>query len=175
MFFETPPAIAAFEDGKDSVLCETQLMPHKGQYELIRDPKPATAKRKNASGLHIWAKVKSSSNSLYGPGHSIRVHMCFDDPCAATFQDSKYGSYGPPVHMQCIKCIGPKAAPLLPLTAAPVADPSSITTTLAVAAQSTTAAVAAQTPAATAGATKRPAIDRIRQSGLQLAREIRTP
>ena len=175
MFFETPPAIAALEDGKGSVLCETQLMPHKGQYELERDPKPATAKRKNENGLHIWAKVKNSSNSLYGPGHSIRVHMCFDDPCEANFQDSKYGTYGPPVHMQCIKCIGPKAAPLLPLTAAPVADPSSITTALAVAAQSTTAAVAAQTPAATAGATKRPAIDRIRQSGLQLAREIRTP
>ena len=84
-------------------------------------------------------------------------------------------AYGPPVHMQLITCMGPKAAPLLPLTAAPVADPSSIATAVAVAAQSLAAAVAAQTPAAAAGGAKRTAKERIRASALQLAREIRKP
>ena len=175
MSYETPPAIAALEDGIGSVQCETQCMPHKGQYELEKDPKQFTAKRKNENGLFMWAKVKSSSNSLYGPGCSLRVHMCFHNPCRADYADTKYGPYGPPVHMQCITCMGPKAAPLLPLTAAPVADPSSITTAVAVAAPSTTTAVAAPTPAATAGATKRVAMERIRASALQLAREIRKP
>ena len=64
---------------------------------------------------------------------------------------------------------------VLPLTAAPIADPSSITTAVAVAAPSTATAVAAQTPAAAAGAAKRAAMERIRASALQLAREIRKP
>ena len=123
----------------------------------------------------MWAKVKSSSNSLYGPGCSLRVHMCFHNPCRVDWSDAKYGPYGPPVHMQCITCMGPKAAPLLTLTAAPVADPSSITTAVAVAAPSTATAVAAQTPAAAASAAKRAAMGRIRTSALQLAREIRKP
>ena len=119
--------------------------------------------------------MKLSSNSVYGPGHSLRVHMCFHNPCRVDWSDTKYGPYGQPVHMQCITCMGPIAAPLLPLTAAPVADPSSITTAVAVAAPSTTTAVAAPTPAATAGATKRVATERIRASALQLARQIRKP
>ena len=125
--------------------------------------------------IYIWAKVKNSSNSVYGPGSSLRVHMCFHNPCRVDWSDGKYGPYGPPVHMQCITCMGPKAAPLLPLTAAPVADPSSIDTAVAVAAQSPAVAVAAQTPAAAAGAAKRAAKERIRTSALQLAREIRKP
>ena len=155
MFYETPPAIAALEDGIGSVQCETQCMPHKGQYELEKEPKPFTAKRKHENGLMRWAKVKSSTNSLYGPGCSLRVHMCFRDPCRADYADTKYGPYGPPVHMQCITCMGPKAAPLLPSTAAPISDPSSITAAVAVSAPSTATAVAAQTPAAAAGAAKR--------------------
>ena len=151
-------------------------MPHKGQYELTIDPNPVSQKHKNENGLYIWAKVKRSSNSLYGPdAKPLRVHMCFHNPCRANWCESKYGPYGQPVHMQCITCMGPKAAPLLPLTAAPVADPSSIHTAVAVAAPSTTTAVAAPTPAATAGATKRVAMERIRASALQSAREIRKP
>ena len=173
--YTTPPAIAAWESGSESVLCETQLMPHKGQYELEKDPKPLSAERKHEHGLYVWAKVKNSSNSVYGPGHSLRVHMCFHNPCRVDWTDAKYGLYGPPVHMQCITCMGPKAAPLLPWTAAPVADPSSITTAVAVAAPSTATAVAAQTPAAAAGAAKRAAMERIRASALQLARETRKP
>ena len=175
--YETPPAIVAWLSGSaDSVLCEAQFMPHKGQYELTIDPNPPSQKHKNENGLYIWTKVKRSSNSLYGPdAKPLRVHMCFHNPCRANWSESKYGPYGQPVHMQCITCMGPKAAPLLPLTAAPIADPSSIDTTVAVAAQSPAVAVAAQTPAAAAGAAKRAAKERIRASALQLAREIRKP
>ena len=70
-------------------------MPHKGQYELEKDPKQFTAKRKNENGLFMWAKVKNSNNSLYGPGCSLRVHMCFRDPCRADYADTKYGPCGP--------------------------------------------------------------------------------
>ena len=138
-------------------------------------PKAIYGKAENENGLFMWAKVKSSSNSLYAPGCSLRVHMCFHNPCRADYADTKCGPYGPPVHMQCITCMGPKAAPLLPLTAAPVADPSSITTAVAVVGKSTTTVVAALMPAATVGATKRVAMERIRASALQLAREIRKP
>ena len=44
--YTTPPAIAAWEFGSESVLCETQFMPHKGQYELEKDTQPLSAKRK---------------------------------------------------------------------------------------------------------------------------------
>ena len=173
--YTTPAAVAAWERGSaETVLCETQLMPHKGQYELEQDPSPPSRKTKNEDGLMIWARVKASSNAVYAPGALLKVHMCFHNPCRAHWTDAKYGGRGIPVHMQCITCIGPKAAPLLPLTAAPVADPSSITEPVAVpAAPSTTtpAAVAAQTPAAAAVA----AMERIKASALQLARQIRQP
>ena len=150
-------------------------MPHKGQYELEIYRCPPSRKTKNENGLMIWAKVKHSTNSLYGPGHTLKVHMCFQNPCRVHWKDDKYGPYGPPVHMQCITCMGPRAAPLSQFTAAPVADPSSIATAVDVVAPSTATAVAAQTHAADAGAAKRAAIDRIRASALQLAREIRKP
>ena len=98
----------------------------------------------------------------------MKVHMCAHNPCQVKWTDAKYGQYGPPVHMQCITCMGPQAAPLLPLTAAPVAEPSSITT-----------AVAAYTP--TAGAApidngaKHAAMNRVRTAALKLARDIRRP
>ena len=84
-------------------------------------------------------------------------------------------AYGAPVHMQCITCMGPKAAPLLHFSAAPVADPSSITAAVDVAEPSTTTAVAVQPPAAAARAAKRAAMDRISATALQLARELRKP
>ena len=176
--YTTPPAIAAWQCGAEScVQCESQLMPHKGQYELAKDKNPLSRQFKNENGLYIWAIVKNSTNSVYGRGHSLRVHVCFHNPCRVDWSDGKYGPYGPPVHMQVITCMGPKATPLLPLTAAPVADPSSITAAVAVATEtpSTATAVAAQTPAAAAGAAKRAAIERIRASALQLARDIRKP
>ena len=78
-------------------------------------------------------------------------HVCAHNPCRVNLSDSKYGLYGPPLHMQLITCMGPTAAPFLPLTGAPVAEPSSATTAVTVAEQSsTTTAVAAGTP--TAGA-----------------------
>ena len=75
----------------------------------------------------------------------------------------------------CRLCLALAIDYVLLLTAAPIADPSSITTAVAVAAPSTATAVAAQTPAAAAGAAKRAAMERIRASALQLAREIRKP
>ena len=44
--YTTPPAIAAWEFGSETVLCETQLMPHNGQYESEKDPTSLSAKRK---------------------------------------------------------------------------------------------------------------------------------
>ena len=159
----------------ESVLCATQTMPHKGQYELTWDPNPQSTKTKNDNGTRVWAIVKRSTNAVYGPGTKLKVHMCAHNPCQAVSSDSKYGSYGPPVHMQGITCIGPTAAPLLPVTAAPVAEP------VIVAEQSsTTIAVYAGTPTASAApldnaAQTRAAMDRVHNAGLALAREICKP
>ena len=149
-------------------------MPHKGQYELTWDPHPPPRMTKNANGIMVWAIVKRSTNAVYGPGTKLKVHMCAHNPCQAVSSDSKYGFYGPPVHMQGITCIGPTAAPSLPVTAAPVAEP------VIVAEQSsTTTAVDAGTPTASAApldnaAQKRAAMDRVHNAGLALARDSQT-
>ena len=75
---------------------------------------------------YIWARVKNSSNSVYGPGQSLRVHMCAHNPCRVhinALRRSRYTQYGPPVHMQRITCIDQ--------TAAPFVEPSSTTTAVA--------------------------------------------
>ena len=142
------------------------------------DPNLKSRLTKNSNGTYGWAIVVESSNAIYGPGTHIRVLICAHNPCRVVYSDTKYGPYGPPVHMQCITCMGPTAAPLLPLTAAPVAEPSS-TTTAVDAPSSTTTAVAAYTPTAGAApidnAAKHAAMDRVRAAALKLSREIRTP
>ena len=168
------------ESGAVGALCETQCMPHKGQYKLTWDPHPPSRKTKNENGTNVWAIVKRSTDAVYGAGKSLRVHMCAHNPCRVGWTDCKYGPYGPPLHMQRITCMGPTAAPLLPLPAAPVAEPSSTTTAVTVADQSsTTTAVAADTPTAgavpTDNAVKHAAMDRLRTAALKRSREIRKP
>ena len=68
--------------------------------------------------------------------------------------------------------MGPTAAPLLPLTAAPIAEPSSTTTAVAAC---TPTAGAASIDEAVSNATKHHAIATIRNQVLALAREIRKP
>ena len=75
----------------ESVLCATQSMPHKGQYELTWDPDPPSKKTKNPNGTMIWAIVKRSSNAVYGPGTHLKVHMCAHNPCQVKVSVSKYG------------------------------------------------------------------------------------
>ena len=71
--------------------------------------------------------------------------------------------HGPPVHMQAITCMGPAAAPLLPLRAAATASPldGGEDAAVADAAPAEDSAVAAQT--------------RVNAALLRLAREIRRP
>ena len=147
-------------------------MPHKGQYELEYDPKPTTGTTKNKNGTTAWVIIKNSTNAIYGPGKGLKVHICTHNPCVAQWTDGKYGAYGPPVHMQRITCMGPTAAPLLPLTAAPIAEPSSTTTAVAAC---TPTAGAASIDEAVSNATKHHAIAKIRNQVLALAREIRKP
>ena len=75
--------------------------------------------------------------------------------------------------MQRITCMGPTAAPLLSLTAATVAEPSSTTT--AVAAYTPTACAAPIDEAARNVAIIAAALTRVREATLALAREIRYP
>ena len=115
--------------GAVGVLCETQCMPHRGQYELIWDPKPPSRMTKNPNVTYVWAIVKRSTNVRFGPGTSLRVHMCAHNPCLMRRPTST--KYGPSVHMQCMTCMDPTTAPLLHPTAAPAAEPSSTTTAVA--------------------------------------------
>ena len=75
--------------------------------------------------------------------------------------------------MQHSTCMGPTAAPLLYLTAAPFAEPSSTTT--AVAAYTPTASAIPIDEAAHNAATIAAALARVCQATLALAREIRRP
>ena len=81
---------------------------------------------------------------------------------------ARYGIAGVPVHMQRITCMGPAAAPVLVWTAAPIADPSTIKTTVAAKTQLTSAAHP------TTVANNNAALS-IRNQILALAREIRKP
>ena len=149
-------------------------MPHKRQYELEHDPMPPSKTSKHVNGTHLWVKVKKSTIAVYGPGKSLGVHISGHNPCKAQWKcESKYSVYGPPVHMQLITCMGPTAAPLLPLTAAPIAEPSSTTT--AVAACTPTAGAASIGDALRNATTHHAAIAEVRKKVLALAREIRRP
>lgn len=144
-------------------------MPHTGQYELTWMEKPPTRKTPNPSGTTGWVVIKRSTNAVYGQGQSLRVHICAHNPCTARHKAEKYGSsYTPPVHMQRITCMGPAAAPVLVWTAAPIADPSAITTAVAASTHPTSAAH--PTTVANNNAARG-----IRDQILALAREIRKP
>ena len=41
-------------------------MPHKGQYELEYDPKPATRTTKNKDGTYAWVIIKKSPTQSTG-------------------------------------------------------------------------------------------------------------
>ena len=139
------------------------------------DPTGPTKKTKNKDGTTGWVIVKCSTNAVYGAGSKFRVHMCAHNPCRAHWSDAKYGLSGPPVHMQGITCMGPNAAPLLPMTAPPVADPSSTETTVAAPEPSSTTTAVAASAAPISKAAIQAAKDRIEAAALRLAREIRKP
>ena len=116
-------------------------MPHTGQYELTWMENPPTRKTPNQNGIKGWAVNNKSTNAVYGPGKSFRVHICAHNPCRARWDPARYGiTHGTPVHMQRITCMGPAAAPVLVWTAAPIADPSTIKTAVAANTQLTSAA-----------------------------------
>ena len=127
-----------------------------------------------------------SSNPNYPLGKMFRAHLCGHNPCKVVWKSEKYGVYGPPVHMQPITCMGPAAAPRLPLTAAAaVAEPS--TTTTAVVAPTTSSAAAVGEPSTVTTAVAAPttscataseilaAQEVLREKVFRLAREIQTP
>ena len=124
-------------------------------------------KSKTTMAHMYWSKSNKSTDAVYGPGKSLRVHICGHNPCRAQWEcESKYSVYVLPVHMQLITCMGPTAALLLPLTAAPIAEPSATTTAVAAC---TPTVRAASIDEAVSNATK------VRKKVLALAREIRKP
>ena len=85
------------------------------------------------------------------------------NPCQARWTAAKYGLAGAPAHMQRITCMGPAAAPVLPLHAAAPLEAEDVEEGTAVAgtASAPTSAAAAQ--------------HRVQAAVLRLAREIRRP
>ena len=158
-------AVAAMAE---CLLCETTDMPHRGQYELTWMENPPTRQSPNPNGITAWVVIKRSTNAVYGPGKSLKVHICAHNPCLVKWKAERYGPAGPVVHMQRITCMGPAAAPVLVWTAAPIADPSAIKTAVAVSTHPTSAAH--QTTVA-----HNHAAQGIRDQILALAREIRKP
>ena len=53
----------------------------------------STRVSKNPAGISGWARRD---------GKSMRLHVCFNDPCTARYPDSKYGDVGPPTHVRLI-------------------------------------------------------------------------
>ena len=157
------------------VLGETAHPTYRGQYEWEWSTDPTlTRVNKNANGTSGWGNVYRSSNPAYPQGKVIKMHLCAHNPCQANYFDGKYGVFGPPVHMQGITCMGPAAAPLLPLTAAAPASPKDVADDTAVAETAATQVTAVAT-AAQAHDTAAAAHARVHAAVLSLVRELRRP
>ena len=150
----------------ERVLGETSDPGFQGQYEWewLSEPSKVTKNPKGATG---WGKVCRSSNPRHPPGTVLRLRLCAHNPCQARWASSKYGMAGPPAHAQAITCMGPAAAPLLPLQAAP---PASADDALDIA-----VAGAAVAGAAVTGDPAVAAQIKVSAALLHLARELRRP
>ncbi len=149
----------------ERILGETDDPGNQGQYEWewLAEPSKVT---KNPSGTTGWGKVCRSNTPTHPPGTVLRLHLCGHNPCQARWTASKYGMAGPPVHMHAIPCMGPAAAPLLPLKAAAPA------TAVAAAAPGEDTAVAAAAPGEDAAVAAK---TNINAALLRIARELRRP
>ena len=170
-------AVVAHVGPSESFVCQAWMpYTHAGKYELewIDKANCPSAQTTNKDGTTGWVTVIRSTNSYYGEGNNFKIHLCAHNPCRAHWNNSKYGHPGPPVHMQRITELGPESALLLPITAAPIAEASEITTA-EVPLLPLTKHPCAQPSVTMTAAKRRLARDKIQDTGIALARDIRQP
>ena len=56
--------------------------------------------KQNQNGTSGWATIIHSTNPAYRPPRICRIHLCAYTPCEVSWPVSKYGSVGPPIHLQ---------------------------------------------------------------------------
>ena len=57
--------------------------------------------KSNLGGTTGWAHIHRRSGGVtHDPPEVCRVHICRNNPCTADWARSKYGPYGPPIHVQ---------------------------------------------------------------------------
>ncbi len=57
----------------------------------------------NTNGTTGWATILHSTNAAVLPKTIRRIHLCAFNPCLAWHTASKYGSVGPPMHLQKVE------------------------------------------------------------------------
>ena len=58
---------------------------------------------KNPNGTTGWATMLQSSSPKRPIGTVRRIHLCAANPCLARWPASKYGVWGPPLHLQLVE------------------------------------------------------------------------
>ena len=85
----------------DTLSGECLDAPDVGRYEFIWQSGPTTV-TKNKNGITGYAKLLKSSNANNPAGTICRIHLCGYNPCLVKWPDAKYGTLGPPMHLQPI-------------------------------------------------------------------------
>ena len=81
-------------------------------YEIRWDTSEGCPTR-NKGGTTGWARILRSSGGDV-PERARRVHKCAHNPCQAKWKSSKYGVFGPPIHVQEVDAAEAMFGPAVP-------------------------------------------------------------
>ena len=86
----------------EKIICgRSSDTPRDGYYEFHWSrsrPLPLT----NENGISGWGRIVRTTNAVYPYRHppaQYRIHLCSFQPCRAKYPHSRYGEFGPPLHL----------------------------------------------------------------------------